>query len=165
MKGAKYMISEEYIVRLLEILDKKYKLLEEMFALTERQSKVIDEDKLDSLEDFVRLKQVKINEIDKLDEQFGVYFARLKNSLNIKSFDELDKINIIGAGQLKERTGKILELISRISLLEKDNGRKAQELLDSIGEQIKKLNVGRKISSVYENKSVNAPSFFIDKKK
>ncbi len=157
--------SEKYISRLIEILKKKHVLLRAILSLTQAQSSEINEDSIEKLQKLIDDKQHVIDDINKLDEEFEVYFARLKISLKINSLEELDASGIEGARHLKEVTAGILKLITEISEIEKANNDKSKELLGKLGGEIKKINQGMKVNSAYSSTPVNTASYFIDKKK
>lgn len=156
---------EKYVSRLAECSDKKLKLLQDMLELTKAQAEVIDEDGLDMLQKLVSEKQIRIEEINRIDEEFEVYFQRLKQVLKVKNLDELKSSEIKGVKELQEAIGQVVKLISEISTLEKQNSEKANGLLSDIGNEIKKLSQGRRINSAYTSGPMQSPSYFIDKKK
>jgi acetylglutamate kinase len=159
------MTSEEYMKRMTEISSRKLVLLSEISDLTFRQSEVISEDSIAELEKLVAEKQIKIDAITKLDEDFDVYFQRMKSMLKVKSLEELKDSDIKEVGELKEIIAKIVELIGRISTIEKQNNENAGKVLKSIGDEIKKFNQGKKINKAYIPAPSKSPSYFIDKKK
>lgn len=159
------MTSEEYIKRMIAISEEKLKLLQEIFTLTTEQSEVIKEDSISELEKLIEEKQKRIDAISKLDEDFNVYFQRMKSVLNVKSLDEVKCTNIKEAGELRTLIAKIVSEIENISAIEKKNNEKAGTLLKSLGEEIKKLNQGKKINKAYSAAPPKTPSYFIDKKK
>lgn len=160
------MTPEEYIQRLTEISAKKYKLMEDMLSITKAQSETMNEDGIEELERLVALKQVKINEIDKLDEQFSVYFLRLKQELKVKSLEEINNAGIPGIKELQRGTGNILLLIKEIKKVEAQNNINAKKLLDRFGGEVRKINQSKVVNRAYnEPPAVQAPSYFIDKKK
>ncbi len=156
---------DKYVEKMIKVTNNKYKLLQEVLAMTEEQFRSINEEGLEALEKLVAQKQIKIDDINKLDDEFNVYFHRLKFELKIKSLDELQGSDIRGAGDLKESVGKVIGILGEIFEVEKKNNDKAKMLLSEIGSEIKKLNVGKKINSVYRPGPVQAFSYFIDKKK
>jgi hypothetical protein len=159
------MSPEKYIQRLNEILQKKILLLQDILVLTKAQAEVINEDEIDSLNKLIDKKQTKIDVVNELDEEFNVYFQRLKSSLGVKSIAGLDASGLEGAKELKDVTAEILNLINRISELEKQNTGNGKSLLDHLGGEIKKINQNKKVSSAYSPGPVSVPSYFIDKKK
>ena len=156
---------EKYIDRLTEILHKKQGFLQDILDLTESQAAAIDEESLEMLQKLIEDKQAKIDAIDKLDEEFNVYFQRLKSTLKINSLAELDAAGSPKAAQLNEATAGILKLIVGIGDIEKVNSEKSKILLDYMGVEIKKLNQGKKVNSAYTPAPFKLPSYFIDKKK
>ena len=156
---------EKYMDRLTEILHKKQGFLQEIMDLTKSQTAAIDEESLEKLQKLIEDKQAKIDLIDKLDEEFNVYFQRLKSTLKINNLAELDAAGSPKAAQLKEATAGILKLIISIGDIEKVNSEKSQKLLKDMGNDIKKLNQGKKVNSAYTPAPFKLPSYFIDKKK
>ena len=109
---------EKYVKRLSELIDKKSGLLREIQSLTLEQSGVISEEGMDGLQGLIDAKQARIDAINKLDEEFQVYFVRLKSTLKIESLSQLDASGIAGAEDLKTKVAGILEQIEAISALE-----------------------------------------------
>lgn len=160
------MTPETYMERLISVSSKKKQLLLDMLLLTKAQAETINEDGIDDLDKLISDKQSKIDEIDKLDEEFGVYFFRLKRELGIKSLDELRSPGIKGALELKECIGQIMDIIKEISCLEQHNSAMAKGLLNNFGHEIKKINEGKKTTNAYgQSPVIQAPSYFVDKKK
>ncbi len=161
---------EKYIERLNELINIKKALLLDILALTADQSGVIEEDSLDTLGNLIEEKQRKIDEINKLDEEFDTYFLRLKSVLGISRLDRLDASKLegsacSGAKQLKAVTAEILDIIQRIGALEKENEDKSKRLLGTFGDEIKKINQGKKVNHAYAPGLNKTTSYFIDKKK
>ncbi|NLD49246.1 MAG: flagellar protein FlgN [Clostridiaceae bacterium] len=157
---------EEYIERLSGISQKKYVLLQDLYILTQSQAVAIDCEEIKKLEELIENKQLKIDAITKLDDDFGVYFKRLKQILGVSSLDEVKEASYKGVKEFKTAVKNILDISKEISQMENDNNMKARKLLDSIGEEIRKMNMGRKANSVYNQAAdMKQPSYYIDKKK
>lgn len=157
--------ADKYFDRLNEILEKKKALLQDMLSLTEAQTPAIASESLNTLQELIEKKQQKIDAIDKLDEEFKVYFERLKTTLSVRKLEDIDASAFPAAGTLKGNTAGILELVGRINSIEKMNSEKSKKLLDTIGSKIKQLNQGRKINTAYNSAPQGMSSFFLDKKK
>jgi hypothetical protein len=158
---------EKYIGRMLEVSNKKYNILQDIFILTQSQAQSLSEDGMETLQKIINDKQKKLDEISKLDEGFNLYLKRLKQELKVESLDDIKNPNIPGVKELQQSIGKIVKLINDISDLEKQNNDRAQKLLKELGDEVKKLNQGQKVGLAYRpNPNVKgAPSYFIDKKK
>ncbi len=152
--------------RMIELLSKKKQLLSDMLELTKAQTDVIAAGTLDKLKQLIDEKQLNINEIDKLDADFSVYFESLKAAYNINRLSELDVHADPGAKQLKQITSEVLGLVGEISGVEKVNSEKSRRLLDELGMQIKRVNQGKKINNAYSRQPADiSSSFFLDQKK
>ncbi|MDP4093164.1 MAG: flagellar protein FlgN [Bacillota bacterium] len=156
---------EKYILRLTENSVKKYGLLQNFLSLTKDQAKSITEDGVDTLKKAILYKQKIIEEIDKLDDEFELYFKRLKQELGINSMDELKDPNLQGAKELQQIIGSIIKIVNEINEIDKHNNEKAKNLLTSLGDEVKKISQGKKMYSAYRPNPVQIPSYYIDKKK
>ena len=159
------MAPEEYIKRLIEISGEKLERFGRLHKLTQSQSGAIEAEDLGLLEGLVAEKQVEINEINKLDEEFDVYFRRLKGVLGGESLDRVTNADIKSAKELKRIVAAIMDSAREIEALEKQNSEDARRLLDKFGGEIKRINQGIKASSAYIPEPAKPPSYFIDKKK
>jgi hypothetical protein len=159
------MTAEEYINRLLNISTTKHGLLSDILDLTRTQTNTITEDGIEELGKIIARKQEKIDEINKLDEEFDVYFKRLKQLLNVKNLDELSGLKVEGVDKLQHIVKGIIDTVKEISLIEKQNRDKANALLNKLGEHLDTISKGKRMSSAYMQESVQTYSYFIDKKK
>jgi len=160
------MTKDEYIERLIGISKKKCGLLSDTLLLTKAQTQSITEESLEKLQGLIADKQTKIEAVGKLDEEFDIYFRRLKSELKIGSLDELKNFSgIKGIRELQDTIRQIMNTINDICEIEKKNNMKAKELLNELGDEIKKINQGKKMNSAYMPGPVKPPSYFIDKKK
>ncbi len=160
------MQPEEYFMRLTEITLKKYYLLEEILCMTKAQSETINEDGINELGVLISGKQEKIDRIDKLDDQFEVYFKRLKQELGINNLAEADGKSLPGAKELQDVTGKVLGLLNEINEVEKSNNQKTVNLLNLFKGEIKSLNQAKKVNRAYHPVvATETPSYFINKKR
>lgn len=160
------MTPDEYVQRLTESLRRKMKLLNELFSFTQNQTDAINREDVESLNNLIKDKQKRLDEIDKIDEEFNVYFLRLKQTLKVSNLDEIKDQDIKGIKELQGIIGNVMAKIKEISIQEKQNNIKAQNLLNSIGNEIKKMNLGKKADSGYNPPPIaQPPAYFIDKKK
>lgn len=157
---------EKYFERLTEISREKRKKLEDILSITKAQSEEIEKDGIESLQKLLDDKQKKIEEIDKNDEDFDVYYKRIKQKYKIGSLENLNVSNVKEAKELQEVTGEIKKILEEICELEKQNSEKVKEALSSLSGEIRKINQGKKVSNVYSSDSAkNTASYFIDQKK
>lgn len=156
---------EEYMHRLLEVTAKKRTLMQELLVLTQKQAEVLHEDGLDALQKLVDDKQVRIDAVNKLDEDFDVYFRRLKSELKVNSLEEAKCAGIQGAKELQEAVAGVIQIVQQIGVLEKENNTKAQGLLNKFGDEVKRVNIAKKANSAYAPGPIQTSSYFIDKKK
>lgn len=164
------MTPEKYIELLNGLLSKKKAILADILALTRAQADAITEDGMGQLDGLIKDKQLKIDEINRLDDEFEANCDKLKATFGISRLDQLDTVNleasaVKGAKLLKNQTAEVLNAIRNISEIEKDNNIKSKKLLDHFGSEIKKINLGKKANNVYKSGPFNVPSYFVDKKK
>lgn len=156
---------ERFVERLLQISNEKYGVVKDIHLITCKQTGTIIEDGVESLQQLIMLKQEKLDKINLLDEEFNVCFQRLKQELKVNNLNELKDANIAGIKDLKNIIAKIMESIKEISSIEKQNNIKAKNLLNEIGNEIRKISDGKKFNAAYNPTPIRTRSFFIDKKK
>lgn len=157
---------EVCIQKVIEASNKKYSCLQQLIVLTRAQTEVISEESMDGLEKLIGEKQVRIDEINKVDEDFGMYVDLLKQKLGVSRLDEIENSSLKGLKELKQITGQIMELLNEINILEKNNNKKAKDLLDDLGAQIRQIREGKKLNNLYNTGSGTIPpAYFVDKKK
>jgi len=159
------MSAETCVKMLQEILDRKLKLMNTLLKLTEEQAGLINEDGLDQLGRVIAQKQKIIEAVDKLDEEFSVYFDMLKEKLDVTSLEQVKASDIEGADRLKESVSKILEVARAASEIDRENREKADKLMEELSGSIKKIAGGKRAASAYNPSPIQMPSYFIDKKK
>lgn len=154
------------IQRVIEASNKKYSCLQELILLTRAQTEAISEEGMEGLEKLIGEKQVKIDEIDKVDRDFGVYVDLLKQTLGVSKLDEIKNPGLKGLKELKQITGQIMELLNEINALERQNNEKAKSLLDDLGAKIRQIREGKKLNNLYNTGAgIIPPAYFVDKKK
>lgn len=160
------MTPEEYIQRLTENSEKKLKLLKELLLLTQNQTNAIQNENVENLNKLIDAKQSRLDEIDKIDEEFNVYFLRLKQFLKIKTLDEIKDQSIKGVKELQMVVSNVINIIKEISDLDGQNQTKANDVLKNWKNEIQLMNLGKKTDRAYNPPPVGQPpSYFIDKKK
>jgi len=158
--------SVNYIIQEMKaISESKIECLINILDITKKQSTAIDNEDIDGLQSFVASKQKLIDSINKLDNEFQSKYLKLKDSLGIKSLENIDMSSYQGVDELKAVVGKIVDILNEISDIEKLNAKNAKVLLDRYAADIKNLSNGRKITSAYNPAPLNVPSYYIDKKK
>lgn len=161
---------EKTIEKLNELLQRKRGLIQDILKLTNAQTEAISQDGLDRLNGLIKDKQIRIDEINQLDEEFELLSAEIKKAFGISRLDQLDAAKLTseasaGAKLLKALVADILDVIREISEIEKINSQKSKKLLEQFGNEIKKINQGKKANNAYKAGAYNAPSYFVDKKK
>ena len=181
------MNPKEYLERLIENSTEKYIITTEILRITKAQNESMTEDEMDALEGFIDDKQILIDRMNKLDEDFEVYFKRIKSTMGIKSLEELTAAvlqkylvngktpltnmevvqSIENARKLKSTITDVIEMIKQIAALEEENKIKANALLESFAAEVRKANQGKHAKSAYTPGGgyVKPPSYFFDSKK
>jgi hypothetical protein len=159
------MHRQDIINQMIALSKKKYDLLIKLKGLSEKQNEAFGEERLDSVEKILNEKDVIISNISSIDEEFLKHSGMIKQLLGINSLTELENTNVEGRQELKALIEEISNLVEAIIDIEKQGQSLAVEMKKSFSKEIKTLNSGKKITSAYNNKPLNNPSYFFDKKK
>ncbi|WP_066505885.1 flagellar export chaperone FlgN [Abyssisolibacter fermentans] len=160
-------MSEKIMNEMNLILEEKLKLLNNIFKYTKRQEEVVTNDNVVDIETFIKLKQIEINKIDKLDIQFYNLFNELKQKENILKLENLEVKKYPQAKKLKSLTTEIFNLLKQIQVLEQKNSVALKSTLENVKSELRNINAGKKMVSGYNTyKNVyNNSSVIIDQKK
>lgn len=166
------MEAKDYVARLLAISEKKESLLELMKSAFVQERVLLmtgGKDAIDALDGVLNEKQRLMEEIDKLDEQFHVYSARLKQVVGIDSLEQLSNIQIQGRLELKGVVTRINELLKQLDQMQQDDLGLLGSELGSTQKQMKQLNQNktqaRAFGKAYYPSTPAPPSIYFDKKK
>lgn len=159
------MEPKDYIQRLNEISIKKSALIEELRLFTQNQNEAIRTGRYDDLERLLDDRKLRMDAVDKLDEQFLVYFSRLKSILSIGSLEELPRYNLPGTAELKSSVIKISECLKEIKIVEDENISLIKGELSETKNNIDRSNTFKRVSGAYYPEKNEVPSYYFDKKK
>lgn len=148
-----------------QIIEKKLELFHEMYKITVSQQKDIEENEADNIEVLVQQKQQVIDKIDKLDESFVEGFNKLKKEFQLDSVDLIDTNKYPEMINIKNHIKSIMGIAHKIMELENSNRIKLENIFQSVKEELKQLNKGKRSLRAYEPKPIYNDGVFIDKKK
>lgn len=163
------------LMDLSSLTDDKIRHLKDIFGITYKQKEVIEKQDIDMLTKYIEEKQKHIDIIDNLDQKFEAIYQGIRDKIG---FDEsnnglkqqaagLDGDNYTG-NLYKELRGKIQEaqdIMKNIFELEKENNRKANEIMENLKEKIRAINVGQRSYKAYKATSTITDGIYIDKKR
>lgn len=149
-------MSREYVVALKESLDKKLKVLEEIYRISKLQTDVINAQQMD-YEAFDRLvddKDICLEKLEKLDEGFELVYTRVSNELKTNKSAYSDLILA-----MQETIMKITDKSTAISALEERN---RQGLSNVFNKERKELSDGKRSVNVAMNYYKNMTGLSVD---
>lgn len=159
------MQEQEIIKQMMALSGKKLDMLQKLKELSKKQHEAFKQDRLDDVEKILNKKDEVIRYIGKLDDAFIRASDAIKRLLGIKSLSELENTSIDGKKELKDLIGEITDTVESIISLEKLSFDNASNLKRELGDKVKGINAGKRITTAYNTKPLNNPSYFFDKKK
>jgi len=163
------------IKNLSSLADDKIKHLKDILSITYKQKEVIEKQDIDMLTEYVAEKQKHIDIIDSLDQKFEVIYQNIRDELGYSEYSNEQSQQLIRfdegnyTGNLyKELRGKIQEaqdIMKNIFELEKENNKKANQIMENLKEKIRAINVGQKSYKAYKNTAPLTDGIYIDKKR
>ena len=158
-------MGREYVTALKESLEKKLKVLEELYRLCLSQSELLNKEELDyeAFDTLVDEKDICIEKLEKLDEGFEIVYNRVK--------PELESNKAMYAAEIKamqELIVKITDKSTSITALEERNKKGVTATLkrDKKGLSESKRSVSVAMNYYKSMNGINVPdSQYLDKKK
>ncbi|MDR5659797.1 flagellar protein FlgN [Serpentinicella sp. ANB-PHB4] len=148
---------KEIIDYLMQLSEAKMKLMQGLEQLTKNQEKAIvdrDEEKLTQL---ISDKQKLMKKVDILDKEFVEKYEQVKTQGIKEEHSEAFKA-------LQNRIKEIMDLIEKISTLDKNNIKETKKSLNDSKQQLKSVRSGVKAYKGYSKKAMDGASIFLDKK-
>lgn len=158
-------MSKQYVTVLEESLEKKLRVLEEIYRICQQQEEALAKEDvdLDDFDRYVESKDICIEKLDKLDEGFEILYERVSQELVDKKEAYAKQIK-----HMQELITKIMDRSTSIQALEERN-KKAIE--NALSKERKELRQGKRslnaAMSYYRNMSGAGlmTSRYMDKKK
>ncbi|MCT4596781.1 MAG: flagellar protein FlgN [Vallitalea sp.] len=154
-----------YLNILLDSLDSKESILNNMYVVTKKQEELIKNSELDleEFDDIIEEKQKYIDQIEFLDSGFQTTFNRIEKELEGKVVLYKEEIK-----QLKDKITTVSNIGINIQILEEKNKIKIEEHFASKRRQVKTFKKSKTTAANYYKNMSNSfkeQSFFLDKKK
>lgn len=159
----KFTENKTYVRLLVDSMCRKEVLLQNILEQTMKQSKLLEEDVMDSdaFEQIMEIKAKDIEEINEIDKGFNAVFKRVEKAL------EEDRQAYKGEILTMQKTiASLTEYSMQIQALEKKNSIAFQLYLSKEKSQIKELKKSSQMATSYYKNMTNKqsdPSYFIDK--
>lgn len=156
---------QQIVNQMIALSGKKYEELSALKELSEKQAKAFLDQDLDAVENVLNKKDEIIHYVRKLDDAFLRAYDTLKEELGIENLNMISDVQVEGGKELKDIIKKITGIVESIIQLEQDSYGNASKIKNKLGEKIKEINAGKKMTTAYNIKPIRTPSYFIDKKK
>jgi len=159
------MDKKTYINILIDTLVKKESLIDELINLTKVQEDIFKSESLDmeKLEESLSEKEVKIEQLNQLDDGFEKVFGHVKDELTNNRLENKDQIL-----KLQQLITRVIDISTKLELMEKRNKDQFTTSLLNKRKEIGKSKVNNNVVTNYYKNMVNqyqGQSYFLDKKK
>lgn len=158
-------VKKTYIQLLIDSLEKKLDVLNELMKITRGQQEIVNSDSFneDDFMETILLKEEQINKLSELDKGFEMVYDRIRDELNDNYEKYTSEIK-----SLKELVTKVTDLSVKLQALEQRNKSNLKALLSNKRKNIKNARLSNEtVTNYYKNMSggKDSKSYFYDKKK
>lgn len=159
------MRSQEFIDYLLRLSDAKLVLMKDLLRITEEQQEVIDNEKVEMLDQLIQQKQSIMEKIDLLDKEFLDKYGLLKSQLGVEDLQEIDGQKLPEFKELKEKISEVVSFVEKIQQLDRENTQSLKRNMEKVKQNLKTIRTGKKAITGYNSVYKESHSIFMDKKK
>lgn len=152
-----------YIKKMIELIDRKKKMLERLLQLSKEQGNFIKDENMDAINNVLVEKQKTIDEIDIIDKEFLYVYEKVKEGEDIDSLDMIDIEKYGNLKTLKQKVNDINSILDEISKLDHDNLVNMESSIKKIKSDLKQVKEAKRAYKGYNYESVE--SILIDEKK
>lgn len=149
------MEMDNYLEKLIDISIRKKQALEKILDITKVQTRAIDQDEMELLNQCINDKQGYIETIDHLDSQFS------------KIYDDIKDENMQGLklhGKLMTLVTEIQGIIREISNIENTNDIAIKKAMENLKLKMRQLQTRKKGHTAYSSPSTLSDGIYIDQK-
>src|SRR5690554_4122389 len=129
----------EKINKMIELSMEKKKNLLEILDLTKRQETIIENDKMDDLDNVLKEKEKLMEKIDNLDIQFLSLYKQIKEEEKVDSFDKLSLEKYKNIIDLRNVINEINNILNTLSMIDKNNIAKMKFNLEKTQSELKQV--------------------------
>ncbi len=153
-------IKNNEINNLVEILNIKLKLLQDIYDLTRKQSKMLNDEDVDSFIKIIERKDLRIRKINELDKR---YKSNLKEIREEYSTEDLNDIK--SSSEILVLEESIQEILKNIYGFDKSNRERFDVEFNKMRSSMVDVKKSRKVTSSYYKMPTQLGGHFIDKKR
>lgn len=147
---------------ILEKLSIKLKLINDIYDLTCEQNRKIKDNDIDGYIKIIDRRQIRMNKIDRHDKKLNNLIKNLELKYNISNIEDLNNDNIQLVNQLRNEIKNIAKQAYGIDI---ENNIIFKEKLKGMREKAVGVKKGKRLTSTYYPKQMQAQGHFIDKKR
>ena len=151
------------IINIIQILEEKNNLLDELIKFTSHQKDFIKEQEIDKLGRLLESKELRMNKIDELDSSFLNLFEKVKNDFGVEELDDL-KLEQNLKKRLQEKTVGIMEKLNKLYEMDQEIQELTGNTHQNLKKKVNKINTGKKVRKGYEKNFSRSDGIFLDKK-
>lgn len=153
-----------YIDTLINFSNAKIEALEKILMISNNQLSIISDIETTKLFELIDEKQIHIDFINDIDNQFENILGQLKKELGVNSLEEIDGKKLRNMDFLKDCITRIFSLTKSIQEVETKNNEAIRFARDEIKQKIDTINAGKKVIANYNKAPIN-DAIFVDRKK
>ena len=102
---------DKHVQSMQDLCKKKYTLLKDILELTQKQTQLVSKQDFEELNKIIDIKQERIDEINRLDENFSRELQELKAVFGVERLDDVGKARAEGVKGLRELQSAIKDIV------------------------------------------------------
>lgn len=157
---------DKHVQSMQDLCKKKYTLLKDILELTQKQTQLVSKQDFEELNKIIDIKQERIDEINRLDENFSRELQELKAVFGVERLDDVGKARAEGVKGLRELQSAIkdiVDLTGQIGVIEGENNKMVSATFKEMSKKLKEINTAREVRKAYGKRQDMDPVYF-DKK-
>jgi benzoyl-CoA reductase/2-hydroxyglutaryl-CoA dehydratase subunit BcrC/BadD/HgdB len=155
--------AESDLNKLIDLLEKKKRLLKEFLRLTKYQTEFIKNEDIKKMDNLLKSKEKRIIKINRFDREFIEGYEELKERYGVEKPEEL-KVNRILLQEFRNITKEIVDLTGFIYQLDINNSNIMRDNFVKLKIRLMDIRKGKKARAGYKNSLQQTGGVFIDKR-
>ena len=136
-----------------------------MHNLAQAQTKAINDNNIEKLEEIIRARQQLIVDLETVNKDLQPLKEEIQKALGLEVFSSkviLQKVPTLGAEQLEQVLGQLTQVLEAIKGLDKENEKLLKDKLNQVKTDLKEVQSKKKVNNAYSSTGKTVSSNFFD---
>lgn len=153
------------LLDITKLSQRKLTYLQDLLRYTEKQSRLINLEKVEDLSKEINKKNILIEKIKPIDKEYNIKYIKLLELTGKNSINDIDSMTYPNVKELIKALKNIKNILEKIKDIDKNNRYNLEKKCNEMKLSFNKVKEGKKATNAYSAYDNQVKSMFFDKRK